>query len=233
MKLSTKTLDILKNFSALSPNLHVTPGNQLRTLTQQILAIADIEDTFPVEFAIYDLGKFLSVIKTFDDPDLEFEEDYVIIREGNTHVRYLYAGASAIEKAPDSLPKVPDTKIDFTLPQKAIQSTMQAASILKLPDITIRSRDGNIELVARDKKRTEHSDNDDDSNEHVTVLDSYDGEAAFNIDFKSSNLSSIMATDYNATIGVRNKNAALLYLESDAIKYGIASEKSSEYHGDV
>lgn len=236
MKLSTQTLDILKNFSALSPNLHVSPGQQVRTLTSQILAIADIPDSFPKEFAIYDLGKFLSVVKTFDDPELDFQDEHVIIREGNTHVRYLYAGASAIEKPPESLPDIPDVRIDFDLPQKTLQNAMQAAAILKLPDITVRSRNGNLELVARDKSRTQHStdDSDDsDSNEHVTVIGSYDGDASFKIDFKASNLSSIMATDYKATIGVRRKNAALLYLESPSILYGIASEKTTEYNGDV
>lgn len=235
MNLSQETLDVLKNISGIVSHLHISPGNEIRALSdgsKQILAIANVPDEFPMEFAIYDLGKFLSVIRTFDNPDLDFQEKYVVISEGKTKVRYIYAGLSAVPQAPESFPPIPEPSIEFEIDEKILQATMQAASILKLPDITIRNSGGELELVARDKSRTENG-NSQDSNEHVTSLGASPVDSPFKADFVASNLSKIMATKYDAKLGFKNRNSVLLCLDGGSLKYGIAGEKTSDYGSDV
>ena len=62
MKISKQTLSMLKNFSDINMSIEVKAGNTLRTVSVQknILAQTDIEETFPQDFAIYDLSRFLS-----------------------------------------------------------------------------------------------------------------------------------------------------------------------------
>ena len=62
MKLSEKTLNILKNFSSINQSILVKQGNQLRTISvaKNILAEAEIKEDFPRDFAIYDLNQFLN-----------------------------------------------------------------------------------------------------------------------------------------------------------------------------
>jgi len=60
MKLSKHTLNMLKNFSDINMSIEIKEGNILRTVSVQknILAQAELEDTFPQDFAIYELNRF-------------------------------------------------------------------------------------------------------------------------------------------------------------------------------
>ena len=64
MQISKSTIDILKNFSGINGSILVKPGNRLDTIsiTKNILASAEISETFDVEFGIYDVSEFLNVV---------------------------------------------------------------------------------------------------------------------------------------------------------------------------
>ena len=64
MKLSSDTINLLKNFADINPNILVKEGNKLSTIStmKNILAEADISESFDQEFAIYDLPEFLRSI---------------------------------------------------------------------------------------------------------------------------------------------------------------------------
>ena len=64
MKLSEKTIALLKNFSSINQSILFKKGNVLRTMSvmKNILAEVDIEECFPQDFAIYDLVQFLNGI---------------------------------------------------------------------------------------------------------------------------------------------------------------------------
>ena len=57
MNLSNDTISILKNFSDINQNILVKPGSKLQTIStlKNILAEANIKESFDQEFAIYDL----------------------------------------------------------------------------------------------------------------------------------------------------------------------------------
>ena len=69
MKLSEKTLALLKNFSTINQSILFKKGNTLRTMSvmKNILAEADIEEEIPQDFAIYDLVQFLNGIDLYDN----------------------------------------------------------------------------------------------------------------------------------------------------------------------
>ena len=64
MKLSDKTLSLLKNFSTINQSLLFKQGNRLRTISvmKNILAEVTIEEELPKDFGIYDLSQFLNGI---------------------------------------------------------------------------------------------------------------------------------------------------------------------------
>ena len=86
MKLSTETISVLKNFSTINANLMVKAGSSLCTMSamKNIVAKADVSEEFLSDFAIYDLNEFLSALSLFGRPDLEFNDDFVIITEEGT-----------------------------------------------------------------------------------------------------------------------------------------------------
>jgi hypothetical protein len=62
MKLSDKTLTLLKNFSSINQSILFKEGSSLRTISvmKNILAEATIEEELPKDFGIYDLNQFLN-----------------------------------------------------------------------------------------------------------------------------------------------------------------------------
>ena len=72
MKLSDKTVGILKNFSTINQNILIKEGSKLRTMStmKNILAEADVSEAFPADFGIYDLNEFLGVLTLAKDADL-------------------------------------------------------------------------------------------------------------------------------------------------------------------
>ena len=76
MKLSEKTLTVLKNFAGINNSILVKEGNKLRTMSvaKNILGEAQIEEDFPRQFGVYDLNQFLNGLSLHQDPDLDFTE---------------------------------------------------------------------------------------------------------------------------------------------------------------
>ena len=104
MKLSDKTLVILKNFAGINNSILVKRGDSLRTisLAKNILAEANIKEEFPRDFAIYDLNQFLNGLGLHQDPELDFREDsFLSIREGKRRVKYFFADPQVITAPPD------------------------------------------------------------------------------------------------------------------------------------
>ena len=83
MKLSNGTINVLKNFSTINQNLVIKEGSDISTMSamKKIVAKAKVEEDFTKEFAIYDLNEFLSALSLFGTPDLDFQDDYVVITE--------------------------------------------------------------------------------------------------------------------------------------------------------
>jgi len=65
MRLSDKTLMLLKNFSTINQSILFKQGNSLRTISvmKNILAEATIEEDIPKDFGVYDLNQFLKCIE--------------------------------------------------------------------------------------------------------------------------------------------------------------------------
>ena len=63
MKLSTNTIQVLKNFASINQNLVIKECNDIKTMSaiKNIVAKAIVEETFSKQVAIYDLNEFLGV----------------------------------------------------------------------------------------------------------------------------------------------------------------------------
>ena len=74
MKLSDNTKMVLRNFATINQNLVIKEGSELLTMSsmKNIVARAEVEETFPKEIAIYDLNEFLTCLSLFKNPNLEF-----------------------------------------------------------------------------------------------------------------------------------------------------------------
>ena len=220
MKLSDKTLVILKNFAGINNSILVKRGDSLRTisLAKNILAEANIKEEFPRDFAIYDLNQFLNGLGLHQDPELDFREDsFLSIREGKRRVKYFFADPQVITAPPEKTLTLPTKDVCFQLDSVTLEKLLKAAAVYQLPDLSAIGEAGVVKLVVRDKKN-------DTSNEFAIVVGETDREFVFN--FKVENIK-IIPGAYNVVIS--SKLLAQFTNENHNLKYFIALEPDSTF----
>jgi len=225
MKISSDTLNILKNFSTINHSIVVKQGNSLRTISpmKNILATAEIEENFEKDFAIYDLNEFLSGLTLFKDAVYDFSSDsYLVIKSGNSRVKYFYSDPSVITAAPEKDIPLPSEDVVFTLTNDMNGSLLRASSVYQLPDLSLVSVDGNTQLVVRTKS------NDTSNNYCIDVNPLRQTSDNFSFNFKVENIK-ILPGDYEVTVS--SKNIALFKHTSSNLKYWIALEPDSIFVG--
>ena len=221
MKLSDKTLTILKNFAGINNSILVKKGNQLKTISvaKNILAEAQIEEQFSRDFAIYDLNQFLNGLSLHQDPDLDFSPDsYLTIREGKRRVKYFYADPAVIVSPPDKEISLPTEDVCFQLDSIALEKLLKAAAVYQLPDLAAVGENGVVKLVVRDKKN-------DTSNEFAVVVGETDKNFTFN--FKVENIK-IIPGAYNVVVS--SKLLSRFSNTNHDLKYYIALEPDSTFN---
>ena len=182
MKLSDKTLTLLKNFSGINQSILFKQGNSLRTISvmKNILAEATIDEELPKDFGIYDLNQFLNGLNLHQNAELDFDNTgYVMIREGKSRSKYFFADPNVIVTPPDKSINLPSEDVCFALDTKQLDKLMKAAAVYQLPDLSAVGEAGVIKLVVRDKKN-------DTSNDFSVVVGETESEFIFN--FKVENI---------------------------------------------
>ena len=143
MKISKETLEVLKNFSAINPNLVIKPGNKLSSIAEakNIMSAVEVAETFPKEVGIYDLNEFLSALSLIDNPDLEFGDDSVVIKSDIASLTYRYADVNILT-APVKEVTMPESEITINLSADDISQIRKAGSALGHPVCSITTYDG-------------------------------------------------------------------------------------------
>ena len=155
MKLSSDTLSILKNFGAINQGIHFKPGNVIRTISvhKNILAKAEIDESIPAEFGIYDLNNFLSVVSLHkDEPVFEFDSHHVVVvgNNGRSKIKYRFCDPSMIVTPPTHEIVMPVPEISFQLTNEDFQWILRAAAVLSSPHVAVESSGGKIFIVTLD-----------------------------------------------------------------------------------
>lgn len=155
MKISKNTFNILKNYSTINPSVLVEAGNVISTMSPQktILSYCELEETFPVDFAIYDLGRFLQISSLFEDPEFVFQNDRLTISGEKHEVTYRYAEPDMIITPPKKKLELPEEgQIVTHVTWADFGKMMRGASILQKPEVQIRATGDGIFLEAVDTK---------------------------------------------------------------------------------
>ena len=220
MKLSDKTLSLLKNFSSINQSILFKKGQQLRTISvmKNILAEANIEEELPKDFGIYDLNQFLNGLNLHQNAELDFQNDgYVVIKEGRSRSKYFFADPNVIVTPPDKSINLPSEDVCFVLDTKELDKLLKAAAVYQLPDLSVVGEAGVVKLVVRDKKN-------ETSNDFSVVVGETDEVFAFN--FKVENIKIVPGT-YEVVIS--SKLLSRFKNTSFDVTYYIALEPDSTF----
>ena len=188
MKLSDKTLTLLKNFSTINQSILFKKGRSLRTISvmKNILAEAKIEEDLPTDFGIYDLNQFLNGLGLHQNPELDFQNTgHVLIREGKSRTKYFFADPQVIVTPPEKEITLPTEDVSFELSTSHLDKLLKAAAIYQLTDLAVVGGDGVVKIVVRDKKN-------DTSNDFSIVVG--ETESTFSFNFKVENIKILPGT---------------------------------------
>ena len=218
MRLSEQTVSLLKNFASINQNLQFKSGNKLQTISAQknILVNAEVPESFPSDFAIYDLNKMLGVMSLFQDPELEIGDKQALI---GGKVNYMFADPSMIVTPPERELAFPEPEVSFTMSNTDFVQTTKAAALLGLPHVCVVGDGSKITLGCTDV-------NNSASDDFVTEVGTTD--MNFCMVFKIENLK-LFAGDYN--VEITSKGISKFSHTSINLQYFIATEADSTFGG--
>jgi len=223
VNLSKNTLAILKNFSSLNSNLLVNPGNVIKTITpsKNGMAVATVEESFDVEFGIWDLNKFLGVISLFNNPTFDFGEKSVKLKNGGNSVVNYYYSEPRLLTHPTKDVNMPSVSVSITLTEKNFTELQKAASVMQLPDLSFKSDDKTIVAMVSDLA-------DPTSNSYKLVVETDYNGPEFLFNFKMENIK-ILPGDYQINFA---KNVVGEFVHKTiSVKYWFAMEANTSKYG--
>lgn len=219
--LSKNTLSILKNFASMNSNILIKPGNDIKTITPSKNAMAEskVEETFDVEFGIWDLNKFLGVISLFSSPSLDFDAKFVTISGSNgSSVKYYYSEPRLLT-TPTKQVNMPKSVASISLSDKTFNELQKASSVLQLPDIQFVGSGKKIIATVLDL-------GDPTSNSYKIEVGDNETGAEFRFNFKMENIR-LLPGNYDVEFA---KNVVGQFThETLDLTYWFAMENTSTY----
>lgn len=218
MKLSKDTVALFKNFAGINSNLLLKAGNELSTISAQKNVMADVTvtETFPQDFGIYDLNEFLGAMSLFEDPELEFNEKFVTIKEAGSSIKFFAADHSVLT-VPTRKIVFPDADIEFNLTATMLGMAHRTASVLRATDLQIIGDGSTITLVVGDKKNVT-------GNSYTAKVGTTD--KTFQANLKVENLKMVPG-DY--VVSISNKKISRFKATTGDLVYYVAVEADSTF----
>ena len=217
MKFSERTLTILKSFSTINKSILMKEGNVLKTVTPEktLVATATIPDQIPSQACVYDLSRFLSILSLYNDPDVEFEDKYFMIKDGKRKTKYVYADISMIHAAPEKDIQLPSLDVVVDVSWDDLQSVIKAAGVLQFSEVAFVGTEGKIWLKAIDSN---NANSDDYGVEIGTTSDE------FKIIIKTDNLK-LLPQDYKVSLCAKG----ISEFKGEDVTYFVAIDTKSTY----
>jgi hypothetical protein len=217
MKLSKETVNLIKNFAGINSNLLLKQGNKLATISGQknVMADATVTETFP-DFAIYDLNEFLGAMSLFEDPELDFQDKYVSIKQGSMNIKFFAADASNLT-APQKAITFPEAEINFRMTSSMLDMIKKTSSVLRAADVSIVGDGSKVVAVVGDKKNASGNS----FSEPVG-----DTDKTFKVNLKVENLK-MLPGDYDVSIS--SKKISRFKSPNNDLVYYVAVEADSTF----
>lgn len=201
MKLSKKTVDALKYISTIHPSILIRSGSVLRArnAAQNAMTKVVIDESFPMDFVIYDIRGFLKVVDLFNEPDIEFfgttDSGYMELSEGNVKIRYRFSHPELHTNVPDDVDYQPKNLLwgmQVKLDASEIRNLLSASRVMGL-DVVSFTRNSVKLSSSKDKSFTAF----EAPYMNAPVLGD-DASEAFSINFPTSNLMLYDDSSYEA-----------------------------------
>lgn len=192
MKPSKRTIDVLTSFKSINQSIWISAGStSLSTIavSKSIMGNVDIDEEFPKDVGIYDIGEFLAACSLFKEPELTFFDEYVQISDaaGSSIINYMYCEEEIVVSPPSSV-NMPEADITVNIEGTSLTTAIKAASIMSLPDIVCYSKSGKVFFGASNNEMT-------NSSSWTKEIGTYEGDDDFEIVIEVESMK-VLPTDY-------------------------------------
>ena len=155
VKLSKRTLEILKNLGTIHSHLFVPVGNKISTISpaKNIVAITNIPENFPVEFGIFDMQMLLGAFSLFENLKIELNDNFMTITEeggakGTPTIKFYYAALNTLTSIPSKEPSFPtEDNITFNLTNTDIEKIKRASTTLGHNTVVFSNKNGKLKVM--------------------------------------------------------------------------------------
>jgi hypothetical protein len=205
LKLSKFTVDVLKNFASINPNLVIKEGSTFSTIAEakNIMATVQVPETFSKTFGVYDLNEFISAMGLLEDANIELLDDMAVLSTDSAKVKYRFANPSVLT-TPQKEIKMPSTDIKLAITSNTLNQIRKAASVLGQSVLDPKDASANTYNIELSEKHTLNKE--------------------FSLEFLIDNLK-LFSGNYNVEIS--SKLISQWTHAEFALTYFIALEKSS------
>jgi ribosomal protein L28 len=159
---------------------------------------------------------FLGAMSLFDDPELEFQDKYVSIKQGNMNIKFFAADPSVLV-APQKAITFPDAEINFNMSSAMLDMIKKTSSVLRAADVSIVGDGSKITAVVGDKKNAT-------GNSYSEAIG--DTDKTFKVNLKVENLK-MLPGDYQVSIS--SKKISRFKAPNTDLVYYVAVEADSTF----
>lgn len=224
MQFSKETLEVLSAISRINVKSPINGavfkrGSRIkarRYKSDMPVLYADIQEEIPRDFAVHDLPKFISLFSVLENPDVTFEDNFIIFKSGKKKAKLRYVAEHLIESDSrffEKEIKMPSLDFSCDIDGTTLKSIFDATAMFQAPQIAFIG-DGEKMLL------TTFNIRDPKSDKLEIEIGETDWDCSVIIDM---DLIQFLKRDYRVTLSKRG----LIEWKSDNIVYYItASEKS-------
>jgi hypothetical protein len=219
MKLSKNTVEVLKNFSQINPNILVKAGQEIRTINsgKSAFAKAKIHESFDKEFAIYDLNELLAVLSLGDEPEVNLNDDHMTISVENFgEINFYYSSPELVTSPPEKDLPSSEGFFTHTLTNEQLQFWLRTAATISAPFVSIVADGTQAKVRITDPNL---------SNATKFETKIADTDKKFVAHIPTQNIK-MLSKEYTVNIP---STGGFVHFKSDNVEYWIALDKSSEF----
>jgi len=157
LTLSKVTLQVIKNVSIVNPTMKFFSGNYIYNCSPgfDVICKAKIKENFPRDFCIDQVPTLLSLIDSFNEPFLDFYDNYLRISNNKSCVKYWYCDPEVVKVPSDINEKdisIKEPIAEFNISSEEIKRIFLMKSALSLDYFKIYSENGDVYLTLVDQE---------------------------------------------------------------------------------
>lgn len=224
MKLSKRTIDILKNFSTLNPHIHIESGNKIRSCSsdRNLLMEATVNENFDNCLTLHKLNVFINTLNQFNEPEIELNKNYVLITSGKSKINIKYANKDFIDIPKENIKLPLVYNMTFRLTKEDIQKLNKFVSILETTELIFEKSGDNFTITAGNV-------NDNSVNTYTLDINEFEEKNETNFKYVIKNhFVNLLQSDY--LVSIHERNLIKFDNQNDLVYYSTVMPQYSEWN---